>query len=98
MFLAKVTGSVVCTHKDESLHGVKLLVVQPLNDDLTNKKKQIIAIDSVGQAGKGDLVYLAKSTESGMPLERPLVASDAGIMGIIDDYYVKKIKEDVNNE
>ncbi|PRO66207.1 EutN/CcmL family microcompartment protein [Alkalicoccus urumqiensis] len=96
MFAAKVTGSVVSTHKDESLHGLKLLVVQPLFDDGSPKGKQLIAIDTLGQAGEGDHVYLAKSGESGMPLEKKLVASDAGIMGIIDDYYI--LKEDVNNE
>lgn len=90
MYIAKVVGSVVCTHKDESLKGLKLLVVQPLKDDLTPKGKKIIAIDTIGQSGMGDIVYLAKSNESGLPLKRDLVAADAGIMGIVDEYYVKK--------
>ncbi|MBU9711968.1 EutN/CcmL family microcompartment protein [Evansella tamaricis] len=90
MYIGKVVGSVVCTHKDESLLGLKLLVVQPLKDDLTSKGKKIIAIDTIKQAGMGDIVYLAKSNESGLPLKKDLVAADAGIMGIVDDYYIKK--------
>ncbi|UCZ52762.1 EutN/CcmL family microcompartment protein [Bacillus shivajii] len=90
MFIGKVVGNVVCTHKDESLRGLKLLVVQPLNDDLTPKGKKIIAIDTIGQSGMDDVVYLAKSNESGLPLNRDLVAADAGIMGIIDKYNVNQ--------
>jgi ethanolamine utilization protein EutN len=90
MYIAKVIGTVVCSHKDESLQGMKLLVVQPVKDDLTPKGKPLVAIDTIKSAGQGDLVYLAKSKESSLPLSRELVASDAGIMGIVEDYYVKK--------
>lgn len=93
MFIAKVIGHVVCTQKDKGLEGLKLLVVQPLKDDLTEKGKPIIAIDTIKEAGHGDLVYLAKSKESSIPLDRDLVPADAGIMGIVDDYYVKRMEE-----
>lgn len=93
MFIAKVIGHVVCTQKDKGLEGLKLLVVQPLKDDLSPKGKPIIAIDTIQEAGQGDLVYLAKSKESSIPLKRELVPSDAGIMGIIDDYYIKRMEE-----
>ena len=89
MFLGKVVGNVICSHKDQSLDGLKLLVVQPLHDDLTNKGQKIIAIDTLGQSGENELVYLAKSGESGLPLNRELVAADAGIMGIVDHYYIE---------
>ncbi len=93
MFIAKVIGNVVCTQKDESLLGLKLLVVQPLNDRLEPKGKSLIAIDTIRQAGVGDLVYLAKSKESSLPLNKDLTASDAGIMGIIENYHIKKMEE-----
>lgn len=93
MYIAKVVGTVICTRKDAGLVGLKLLVVQPLADDLTPKGKPMIAIDTVGQAGRDDIVYLAKSKESSIPLDHPLVPSDAGVMGIIDEYYIKKEKE-----
>ncbi|MFD1736612.1 EutN/CcmL family microcompartment protein [Bacillus salitolerans] len=93
MFIGKVIGNVVCTQKDESLQGLKLLVIQPLNDKLTPKGKPIIAIDTIRQAGEGDLVYLAKSKESSLPLTKELTASDAGILGIIEHYNIKKLEE-----
>lgn len=92
MYIAKVTGKVVCTQKDSGLSGLKLLVVQPLTDELKPKDKPLIAIDTIGQAGEGDVVYLAKSGESSLPLKqnKDLIPSDAGIMGIIDYYYTKE--------
>lgn len=90
MFLGKVIGSVVCTQKDESLAGLKLLVVQPMKDKSAESGKPIVAIDTIGTAGYGDLVYLAKSREAGLPLGLELVAADAGIMGIVDQYNATK--------
>jgi microcompartment protein CcmK/EutM len=87
MFLGKVIGSVVCTQKDESLTGLKLLMVQPMKDSQTPSGKPLVAIDTLGLSGTGDLVYLVKSRESGMPLGRDLVASDAGIVGIVEHYH-----------
>ncbi len=93
MFLGKVIGSVVCTQKDASLCGIKLLVVQPMRDSYKANGKAIVAIDTIGTSGQGDLVYLAKSKESSMPLPREMVASDAGIMGIVEDYYIMNREE-----
>jgi ethanolamine utilization protein EutN len=88
MFLGKVIGTVVCSQKDESLIGLKLLVVQPMKDEKTPKGKPIVAIDTIEAAGYGDLVYLAKSKEAAIPLSRELVAVDAGIMGIVEHYNI----------
>ncbi|QFT91065.1 Carbon dioxide concentrating mechanism protein CcmL [Bacillus sp. THAF10] len=94
MFVAKVIGNMICTHKDENLKGLKLLIVQPVDDQLQDKGKPLVAIDTIGQSGEGDLVYLAKSRESSLPLKnREIVPSDAGILGIIDYYNVKRMEE-----
>ncbi|MFE7064829.1 EutN/CcmL family microcompartment protein [Bacillus haimaensis] len=93
MFVAKVIGNMICTHKDDNLKGLKLLIVQPVDDQLQNKGKPLVAIDTIGQSGEGDLVYLAKSRESSLPLNKDLVPSDAGILGIIDYYNVKRMEE-----
>jgi ethanolamine utilization protein EutN/carbon dioxide concentrating mechanism protein CcmL len=93
MFVAKVVGNIVCTHKDENLRGLKLLIVQPVDDQLKDKGKPLVAIDTIGQSGEGDLVYLAKSKESSIPLNKELVPSDAGILGIIEYYNVNRMEE-----
>lgn len=93
MFVARVIGNMFCTHKDENLKGLKLLIVQPVDEQLQDKGKPIVAIDTIKQAGEGDLVYLAKSNESSIPLKKDLVPSDAGILGIIEYYNVKRMEE-----
>ncbi len=70
------------------------MVVQPVDDQLEEKGKPLVAIDTIGQSGVGDLVYLAKSKESSIPLGKDLVPSDAGIMGIIEYYNVEKRTEE----
>ncbi|WP_026576340.1 EutN/CcmL family microcompartment protein [Bacillus sp. UNC438CL73TsuS30] len=94
MFVAKVIGNMICTHKNDNLRGLKLMVVQPVDDQLEEKGKPLVAIDTIGQSGVGDLVYLAKSKESSIPLGKDLVPSDAGIMGIIEYYNVEKRTEE----
>ncbi len=55
MFLARVKGKVVSTHKHRSYEGKKLFTVQPILPDGAEKGDEWVAMDSVG-AGVGDLV------------------------------------------
>jgi ethanolamine utilization protein EutN len=65
MFIARVTGHVVASHKDKTQNGQKLFVVEPLNvkydeadhqpSALGNTGRAIVALDVVG-AGEGQLV------------------------------------------
>lgn len=87
MKFAIVTGNVVCTRKDEKISGTKLLLVQPVNDNLDNDGTAMVAIDSVG-AGEGELVLIVTGSSSRMTditQDRPV---DCTIMGIVD--YVEK--------
>ncbi len=84
MMLAKVVGTVVCTHKEPRMEGLKLQLVQPLGlADLKLEGKPLVAVDAVG-AGPGEVVLVAsgssaRQTES--TLNKPV---DAVIMGIVD--------------
>lgn len=86
MFLARIIGTVVATQKDESLTGVKLMVVQPLDAFENNAGTPIVAADTIG-AGYGELVFCAKSKEGAMPLHDPNAPVDAGIIGIVDSIH-----------
>jgi ethanolamine utilization protein EutN len=86
MSLAKVIGTVVASQKDESLTGVKLLVIQPVDSDRKENGVPLVAVDTVG-AGFGELVFVAKSKEGAMPLKDPNAPIDAGIIGIVDSTY-----------
>lgn len=86
MYLAKVVGTVVATQKSESLRGVKLLVIQPIDSNGIEYGAPLVSVDTVG-AGTGETVFVAKSKEGAMPLSDPNAPIDAGIIGIVDSTY-----------
>lgn len=84
MYLGRVIGTVVASQKSEGLEGVKLLVVQPLDEAGQNSKPREVAVDTV-QAGPGDHVYLVGAREAALALEPSFVPVDAAIVGIVDE-------------
>ena len=58
MQLAQVIGNAVSTVKHPSLHGWRLLVVQPLGTDDKPDGEPLLAIDSVGSA-RNDRVIIS---------------------------------------
>ena len=84
MYTGKVIGNVVSTVKSEGLHGVKLLVVQVIENG--KPTRQIIAGDATRQAGEGDFVYLVGSKEASLAFRSKFVPCDAAICGFIDTY------------
>lgn len=91
MKLGKIIGNVVSTKKVDSFEGVKLLLVQPLDDKLNNAGDVLIALDTI-QAGEGDIVYYETSKEAGRVLDTVLNPSDASVMGIVDNILIEKKK------
>jgi ethanolamine utilization protein EutN len=83
MQIARVIGTVVATVKDPALEGLKILLIQPLTDEMKLSGGPIAAIDTV-QAGPGDLVHWVTAREASLALPDPFVAVDAAITGIID--------------
>lgn len=83
MQLAKVIGTVVATTKDKALAGLKIMMIQPLTDELKSSGGPIVAIDTV-QAGFGDLVHWVTAREAALALPDSFVAVDAAITGIVD--------------
>lgn len=84
MKLGRVIGSVVSTQKVESFEGIKLMLVQPLDENLEKAGDAIVAFDTI-RAGHGDLVFYETSKEGGRVLETELNPCDAAIMGIVDE-------------
>jgi len=83
MQLARVIGDVVATRKDESLVGIKLLVVQPLSPDREAVGRPIVAVDAIG-AGVGEEVFFVRGKEASFPFYPVEPPVDAGIVGIVD--------------
>jgi ethanolamine utilization protein EutN len=81
--LARVIGTIVASVKSDSLVGRKLMVIQPLNGQLDNAGKPMVAVDSSG-AGVGDIVIWCRGRESSFPFAPVDVPTDCTIVGIID--------------
>ena len=88
MQLAKVIGDVVSTRKDESLVGIKLLVLQPLTPDHQPTGRPLVAVDAVG-AGVGEEVFFVRGKEASFPFYPAQPPVDAGIVGIVDHWDVE---------
>ena len=88
MKLGRVTGRVVSTVKVESFEGVKLLLVQPLDEKLEIVGDPIVAIDTIS-ADIGQLIFYETSKEASRVLETVMNPCDAAIMGIVDDINIE---------
>ena len=84
MVIARVIGNVVATAKYEKLSGEKLMLVQPLALDGSEKGNPVLAIDGV-DAGIGDRVLLVQDGKAAnIVLDKGLAAVDAAIVGVVD--------------
>jgi ethanolamine utilization protein EutN len=83
MYLAKVTGNVVSTRKDERLVGFKLLIVQRLDENDAFVGLPSVAVDTMG-AGIGEKVIVAGGSSARFGAGRPDSPIDAAICGIVD--------------
>jgi microcompartment protein CcmK/EutM len=84
MLIGRVIGEVVATQKHASHEGRKVLIVQPLNLDGSDRGDAVLALDAV-DAGIGDQILLstdgwAASSATG----RPLSPIDMAVIGFID--------------
>jgi len=88
MRIARIIGSAVSTIKADSLHGTKLLVVQPATAaDLLLDESPFVAVDAVG-AGHGELVLISEGSAgryTSLTREAPV---DAVILAILDSLEV----------
>ncbi len=85
MRLAKVVGTVVATRKEESLVGLKMLVIEEI-DARTGESRNdcLIAVDTLG-AGVGDVVIWVRGGAARVISdEHHRAPLDAAIVGIVD--------------
>ena len=94
MFLAKVTGSVVATQKVASMTGHKLLTVEPLRVEPTERERLIgtgrsfVVVDTVG-AGLGETVLIVQGSSARLTPETEKLPVDCTIIGIVDTVNVE---------
>jgi ethanolamine utilization protein EutN len=84
VLIGKVIGDVVATQKAPSHEGRKILVVQPLNLDGSDRGDLVLALDAVG-AGIGERVLVTTEGFSAMTsVGRPNSPIDCAVIGIVD--------------
>lgn len=84
MFIGKVIGNVWATRKEQSLNGLKMLVIKPVNQCVKETKSELVAVDVVG-AGVGDTVLIATGSSARRALDEKDSTVDATIVGIVDE-------------
>ncbi len=85
MLLAKVIGNVWSTKKKDEISALRLLVIQPLGNDLKPEGKVQVAADEVG-AGFGELVIVTQGSPAMQAINKDkLVPIDAVVVGIVDN-------------
>jgi ethanolamine utilization protein EutN len=89
MLLGRVIGNVVCTMKNASLDGQRLLIVQPLDRHGKDKGRAIVALDSVG-AGAGGTIYWCRGKEASFPFQPNEPPTDATVVGIVDSVNIPR--------
>jgi ethanolamine utilization protein EutN len=84
MKLGRVVGRVVSEKKHESMAGLKLLLVQPIDELYKDAGSAIVAFD-LARAGEGDIVIFESGKEAAQANPNgwfnPL---DAAILGVVD--------------
>lgn len=90
MNICKVLGTVVSTVKHADYKGLKLLVVEPIDEKGKPSGQSYLAVDLV-QAGKGDLV-LVMSEGNGVRqiFKKEKLPIRSIIVGIIDEVDVRQ--------
>jgi ethanolamine utilization protein EutN len=84
MLIGKVIGDIVATQKAPSHEGHKILIVQPLNLDDTDRGDPVLALDAV-DAGTGDRVLVVTEGWCAMTaVDREHAPIDMAVVGVID--------------
>ena len=88
MIICQVIGHVWATKKEESLSGLKLMVVKEVETDKT-KGETFVAADVVG-AGVGERVLVVSGSTARRALGKDDISIDSAIVGIIDTLEVDR--------
>jgi microcompartment protein CcmK/EutM len=82
--IARVLGTVVSTVKHPKYKGLKLFVVQPVDEHLKDSDPSFLAVDTV-QSGVGDLVLVNREGNGARQIFRePVLPIRAVIVGVVD--------------
>ncbi len=87
MIIGDVVGNIWATKKEESLNGLKLMIVKRVDSYSSSENESFVAVDFVG-AGIGDKVLVTTGSSARISMDQPNSPVDAAIVGIIDEVEV----------
>ena len=88
MLLGRVAGTLVASRKEETLEGLKFLVIKQLNTDDAETGGYVVAADAVG-AGVGEVVLYATGSSARQTVNTKDRPCDAVVMAIVDTWEVR---------
>ncbi len=84
MYLGRVTGRLVATVRYEGMEGVKLQLLEPLDESGASTGDQLVAACSL-DVGPGDLVHYIDGREAALALpDETFVPVDVAITGFVE--------------
>ena len=92
MLLAQVIGTVVSTRKEESLTGLKFLLLRGVDLDGKPNGATVVAADAVG-AGPGEMVLYAAGSSARQTVATDKRPVDAVVMAIVDQWEVDGVNK-----
>ncbi|HSV88694.1 MAG TPA: EutN/CcmL family microcompartment protein [Bacteroidales bacterium] len=84
MILAKVVGTVVASHKEPKMEGMKLLLLEKIDAvSLNGKNDFVVAVDCIG-AGAGEIVFYASGSSARFTKQTEGLPADSAVIAIVD--------------
>ena len=87
MLLGLVVGTVVASHKEPSLEGLRLMLVRAVDENKKPTGATVVAADAVG-SGVGEMVLYASGSSARQTKVTDRRPVDAVIMAIVDQWEV----------
>lgn len=87
MQLMQVVGTVVATHKDPKLDGLKLLIGKEIRLDGTMTETYHVAVDTMG-VGQGEVVIIVRGSSARLTDATDKKPVDTAIIGVVDEIEV----------
>lgn len=87
MYLARVTGRLVATHRYEGLDGVRFQWIQPLDEAGEPMGPQLVAAVDL-DVGPGDFVHFIDGREAALALPETYVPVDVAVTGYVEQAVV----------
>lgn len=85
MNVCRVLGTMVATEKHPAFAGRKILVVQPLDEQLSPVGNSYLAVDNISGAGKGDVVLVMnEGSGARQVLQDKTAPIRSVIVGVVD--------------